>query len=158
MHEAYLTVMGSNADGAHVNLWVYRVGQGQASLGVTHSGPMSVWIGAPAVPLEGGPAACHFREGGWGASVGFQCHAGVSLPTALLNPCPPNPHPQLNIHYALMRSSPPSFPLPSLMQPQLPSHGPVRSQALHTLVHCSKCHLSYTPPLSTDAPLFIALL
>lgn len=129
--ETYLTVTGSKL------IW---------TVGFTGSGSIGrVWptVGLnrsvyrqPYCPHQGWPSGhSHFtREE---VSVGFQCHAGVTLATTLLNPCPPHPASLItSIHY-------PSLPFPP---PLISSchHGPVRSQTVRTLFHCCKCHLSYT--------------
>lgn len=129
--ETYLTVTGSKL------IW---------TVGFTGSGSIGrVWptVGLnrsvyrqPYCPHQGWPSGhSHFtREE---VSVGFQCHAEVTLATTLLNPCPPHPASLItSIHY-------PSLPFPP---PLISSchHGPVRSQTVRTLFHCCKCHLSYT--------------
>ncbi|CAB1426540.1 unnamed protein product [Pleuronectes platessa] len=83
-------------------------------------------------PLNPGFQSSTGRPGGHShftgdeVSVGFQCHAGVTLATTLLNPCPPHPASlSTSIHFVPVYSS---LPFYSPTELELPSHDPVHSQ------------------------------
>ena len=107
---------------------------------------------APHHPHQGWPSGQGYftREE---LSVGLQCHAGVTLATTLLNPCPPH-HASLNtsIHYVPIYSTLP-FPPPLLY---LMAQCTPRLFVLYfTAVNVTWVTLSL---LSTDGPLFATLL
>lgn len=105
--------------------------------------PQWGWIGLDRQlyrPHQGWPSG-HSHFTGEEVSVGFQCHAGVTLATTLLNPCPPHLASLItSIHYVPIYAS---LPFPPPLRSSC-HHGPVRSQTVRTLFHCCKCHLSYT--------------